>query len=266
LRVRLDDATEVDWRQPGAAPKKTRTLFAYLLNAGDKGAHADQICELLWQGEDPEQTKRARLHHTVAMLRKALGGQETVERLGDYYRLVIPEGSWIDITAFEQLCRRCLSQARRGNDEAALRLYSEAERLYGGDLFADLPTQYLSTETEDWILPRRIWLRDMAIRVRYDHSKILRRHRRYAEALDHALKAVALDPTNESANAEAMRVFHAQGRTDAMHRQFRQYRSALRAIGESVEGIEVRATYDELCRSLDRLTPHQRKTKELSLR
>jgi hypothetical protein len=56
------------------------------------------------------------------------------------------------------------------------------------------------------------------------------------------------------------------GRTDAMHRQFRQYRSALASMGETKEGVEIRAVYDELCRSLDRLTPSQRKTKELILR
>lgn len=266
LRVQVAPGQQVDWHLPGGAPKKTKTLFAYLLNAGDKGVHADQIGELLWQGEGSEKTKRARLHHTVAMLRKTLGSQETIERSGDYYRLIAPAGSWLDITIFEQLCRRGLSMARHGNNDAALRLYNEAEQLYVGDLFEDLPHEYLVTETEDWILPRRIWLREMAIRVEYDHSKLLRRYRRYAEALDHALKAVTLDPTNESANAEAMRVFHAQGRTDAMHRQFRAYRAALSAIGESAEGLEIRATYDELCRSLDRLTPHQRKTKELVLR
>lgn len=266
LRVQLANGAEVDWRAPGGAPKKTRTLFAYLLNAGEKGAHADQIGELLWQEEGSEKTKRGRLHHTVAMLRKALNGQDTVERAGDYYRLNAPAGSWIDVTSFEQLCRRAVSLGRHGNDDTALRLYNEAEQLYRGDLFEDLPHEYLVTETEDWILPRRIWLREMAIRVEYDHSKILRRYRRHAEALEHALKAVSLDPTNESANAEVMRVFHAQGRTDAMHRQFRAYRSALAANGDTAEGIEIRATYDELCRSLDRLTPSQRKTKELVIR
>jgi DNA-binding SARP family transcriptional activator len=266
LRVFTGPKTEVEWRIPGGAPKKTKTLFAYLLNAGDKGAHADQICELLWQDTGEEAAKRARLHHTVAMLRKTLGGAETVLRSGDYYRLNTPPGSWIDIAGFEQLCRRGLSLARAEQNDAALRLYPEAEKLYRGDLFEDLPHDYLVTETEDWILPRRIWLREMAIRVRYDHSKLLRRYRRYGEALDQALKAVALDPTNEKANSEAMRVFHAQGRTDAMHRQFRQYQSAMAAIGEPSLGVEIRAVYDELCRSLDNLSPRQRKTKELVLR
>ena len=266
LRVHVEGHHEVDWRTEGGAPKKTRTLFAYLLNAGEKGAHADQIGELLWQDSGSEKTKRSRLHHTVAMLRKALGSQEAVLRNGDYYRLNVPRGSLIDVTTFEQLCRRGLSLARHGQEDLALSVYFEAERLYAGDLFEDLPREYLATETEDWIMTRRTWLREMAMRLHFDLSKLLRRYRRHGEALKWALRAVAIDPTSEAANAEAMRVFHAMGRTDAMHRQYRQYRTALSELGESKEGVEIRSVYDELCRSLDRLSPSQRKTKELVLR
>lgn len=266
LRVFVDGHREVDWRTKGGAPKKSKTLFAYLLNAGEKGAHADQISELLWPDLEAEQTKRARLHHTVAMVRKVLGSQQSITRNGDYYRLNVPDGSLIDITAFEQLCRRGLSLARHGQEDLALPIYFEAERLYAGDLFEDLPLEYLATETEDWIMPRRTWLREMAMRLHFDLSKLLRKYRRYGEALAWAQKAVAIDPTSEAANAEAMRVFHAMGRPDAMHRQFRQYRTALTTLGEAKEGVEIRAVYDELCRSLDRLSLSQRKTKELVLR
>ncbi|WP_370208472.1 BTAD domain-containing putative transcriptional regulator [Pararhodobacter marinus] len=266
LRVFVEGYREVDWQTAGSAPRKTKTLFAYLLNAGEKGAHADQIGELLWQGTESEKTKRARLHHTVAMLRKTLGSADAVLRMGDYYRLNVPPGSLVDITTFEQLCRRALSLARHGKEDAAFAVYFEAERLYAGDLFADLPLDYLATETEDWIMPRRTWLREMAMRVLYDLSKLLRRYRRHAEALHWSQKAIAMDPTSEAANAEAMRVFHAMGRPAAMHRQYRQYRKAMASLGEDREGVEIRAVYDELCRSLDRLTPGQRKTKELAIR
>lgn len=266
LQVQRGDGQPVDWRVPGGAPKKIKTLFAYLFSAGDKGEHADQICELLWPDLEDEKTKRARLHHTVAMLRKALGDKDKILRHEDFYRLNLPQGSWTDLAMFEQVCRRGLSLAREERNDAALKLYLEGERLYRGDLFADLPHEYTAVDGEDWVIPRRTWLREMAMRLQFDMSKLLRRYRRYGEALDHALKAVAIDPTSEPANIETMRVFHAQGRTDAMHRQFRQYRMALSAIGETAIGPEIKAVYDELCRSLDRLTPSQRKTKELVLR
>ena len=240
--------TPVEWRQPGGAAKKIRTLFAYLLQSGDKGAHADQIGELLWPEDGTEETKRARLHHTVAMLRKALGSADSVQRAGEYYRLRPPSGSWIDIDTFEQLCRRGLSLFKRNEIEAAFRVYSAADKLYAGDLFEDLPLEYVRSETDDWCMPRRIWLREMAVKLQYDFAKVCMATNRIREALDHCQKALAIDPTSEGANAEAMKIFVAQGRMDAMHRQFRQYRASLEAIG-ATEGIEIKSLYRELSRA-----------------
>ncbi len=237
----------VDWRIQGGAPKKTRALFAYLLQSGEKGAHADRIGELLWPEDWSEDTKRTRLHHTVAMLRKTLGDAGAVVRMGEYYRLSPPRGSWIDIDTFEQLCRRGLSLYKRGEDEAALRIYAAAEQLYTGDLFEDLPLEYVQSEQEDWCMPRRIWLREMALKLQYDFSKVLSRSQRSREALEHCMKALAIDPASEGANAEAMKIFVAQGRVDAMHRQFRQYRQALAQIG-ATEGAEIMALYRDLSR------------------
>ena len=246
LRVFIGNQ-EVNWRIQGGAPKKTKTLFAYLLQSGEKGAHADQIGELLWPEDRSEETKRARLHHTVAMLRKTLGDPQAVVRIGEYYRLNPPRGSWIDIDTFEQLCRRALSLYKRGEDEASLRVYAAAEQLYAGDLFEDLPLEYVQPEQDDWCIPRRIWLREMALKVQYDFAKLLMRSQRTREALEHCNKALVIDPTSEGANAVAMKIFVAQGRVDAMHRQFRQYRQALATIG-ATESPEITALYRDLSR------------------
>lgn len=266
LTVYVGGARPVDWRIPGGAPNKTRTLFAYLLQAGDKGAHSERIGELLWPEGGSESTKRARLHHTITMLRKVLGGQDTVLRSGDYYRLNVPVGSWLDITSFEQLCRRAISLARHGEAAAALPVYFAAERLYAGDLFEDLPNDYVEAEQEDWCLPRRTWLREMAIRVQYDMAKLLRKESRTNEAVERVQRALAMDPTSPEANAEAMRVFHAQGRIDAVHRQYKQYRAAAAAIGEVQPDPEIKLLYEDLSRSLEALLGDQRETKVITLR
>lgn len=247
LKVLIGNRT-VDWQLPGSTPKKTRTLFAYLLQSGDKGAHADQIGELLWPEDGSEAQKRARLHHTVAMLRKTLGDPAAVLRDGEYYRLNAPPGSWIDIDTFEQLCRRGLSLFKRGELTSALRVYAAATQLYGGDLFEDLPLEYVRSETDDWCMPRRIWLREMAVKLLYDFAKVCSKSGHVREALEHCQKALSIDPASEGANAEAMKIFVAQGRMDAMHRQYRQYRAALEAIGAS-EGAEIRLLYRELSRA-----------------
>jgi DNA-binding SARP family transcriptional activator len=241
LRVSIGGQS-INWRIAGSTPKKTQTLFAYLLQCGEKGAHCEQISELLWPLEESDGTKRARLHHTIAMLRKTLGLTQGVIRIGDYYRLNAPPGSWIDINTFEQLCRKAMALFRMGELESAVLFYQAADRLYAGDLFEHLPREYIESEHENWCLPRRMWLREMALKVQNDFTSLLLRMGRTREALDHCLKALAIDPASEGANDAAMNIFALQGRDEAIHRQYRQYQQAVNAMGES-ETAELRTRY-----------------------
>lgn len=134
---------------------------------------------------------------------------------------------------FEQPCRRGRSLFKRGKLPSALRVYAAATQLYGGDLFEDLPLEYVRSATDDWCMPRRIWLREMAVKLLYDFAKVCSKSGRVREALEHCQKALSINPCTEGAHAEAMKIFATQGRMDAMHRQYRQYRAALEAIGAS---------------------------------
>lgn len=246
LRIYVGGQEEVDWNIPGSAPKKTRALFAYLLNRGETGANVDRLCEFLWSDNSSEETKRGRLRHTLAMLRKSLGGPETVERIGDQFRLNVPEDSWTDIRAFEQLCRRGLALFRQGDLAGAIRVYEGAERLYGGDLFEDIDINYVECEFDDWCKPRRIWLHEMAVKLQYDMSKVLRGLGRSREALHHAQRALQLDPLNDFANIEVMLSLAEQGRIDAVSRQYQQYLKAVVTGGDAEPSDEVYATFREL--------------------
>jgi DNA-binding SARP family transcriptional activator len=244
LRV-LIGGRSINWRIAGSTPKKTQTLFAYLLQCGEKGAHSEQISELLWPEEPRDETKRARLHHTVAMLRKTLGFAQSIIRAGDYYKLNAPPGSWIDINTFEQLCRRGLALSKKGDMESAALVYHAADQLYAGELFENLPREYVESELEDWCLPRRMWLKEMALKLQNDYTSVLMRAGRTREALNHCLKAFALDPASEGAHEVAMQIFAAQGRDEAIHRQFKQYQQAVKALGET-ESVELRNHYRTL--------------------
>lgn len=246
LRVYVGGNMPVNWQISGSAPKKSRALFAYLLNRGETGTHIDQISEFLWPDDGQEDSKRARARHTISMLRKTLGSADTVKRSGEFYKLAIPSGSWIDIKSFEQLCRRGLALFRHGDLDAALRVYHSAEQLYEGDLFEDLPLEYVQSEVEDWCMPRRIWLREMMIKLQYDLSHVLRQKDRIREAGEHCHKALSLDPINDLANIEVMHVLHMQGRREAMTRQFRQYQAAMQENGMIHETSDVHEVYTKL--------------------
>lgn len=223
------DGELLEWNQPGGSANKTRTLFAYLLMAGEKGTHVDQISELLWQTGDRSDVKRNRLHHTVAMLRKVLRSKSMVLRRGEYYHLMIERGTWTDVAAFEQNCRRGLFLAKEGKEEDALRIYQSAEKLYAGDLFNDLPVQYTRPDFDDWCTYRMHWLREMRVKLLRDMSICLRGMGRVAEALQMCEKALHIDPTSEDVTTETMRVYHSQARYDAIIRLYRQYEQAVGA-------------------------------------
>jgi DNA-binding SARP family transcriptional activator len=100
----------------------------------------------------------------------------------------------------------------------------------------------VESELEDWCLPRRMWLKEMALKLQNDYTNVLMRAGRTREALDHCLKALAIYPASEGANEVAMQIFAAQGRGEAIHRQFKQYQQALKALGET-ESAELRSNY-----------------------
>lgn len=230
LRVYLSDGSQIKWDIPGSAPRKSKLLFAYLLQRGEKGAPTDLLAELLWSDEPDETKKRNRLYHAVAMLRKTLGGTEFVRRNGNYYTLVPPDGTWIDIATFEQLCNRAKVLSKADKIEDAVALLDAADRLYSGDLFEDLPATFFENDMENWVGPKREWFRDMALKVLRDKAAILRQRGRFRDALASCQKALQMDGLCEIAHAEAMRIFHAQNRADAITRQYRQYLSAMDAM------------------------------------
>ena len=245
LRV-YKNGEQVEWTTPGGAAHKTRALFCYLLLSGESGAQADRIGELIWPDQADETRKRARLHHAVAMLRKALGDKSSVLRAGEYYRLNAPQGSWTDISAFEQGCRRGLALAKQDDPTGALRIYRAAEQQYQGDLFEDLPIEYTHNDLEDWCRPRRRWLRQMALKLLRDMSTVLRSEGLVDEALEKCHRALSIDMANESTNMETMRVLHAQGRFEAIDRQYEQFLSASDQRESDIEGTAFYKLYKRL--------------------
>lgn len=236
----------INWKIPGGSAQKTRALFCYLLQSGEKGAHTDRISELIWPDDVTEAKKRARLHHAVAMLRKTLGDKRAVLRNGEYYSLNAPPGSWTDISAFEQGCRRGLALAKQGELEAATRHYRQAERLYDGDLFEDLPVEYTHSELEDWCRPQRRWLREMMMKLLRDMSIVLRSLDQTEEALEKCQRALSIDLSSETSNMEMLQILHAQGRYEALDRQFEQYLSVTEQTAAQVQETTIGKLYRRL--------------------
>jgi two-component SAPR family response regulator len=255
LRIYRNDGSQVKWDAPGGATRKTKTLFAYLLQKRGDGAAADDLADLLWPGSDSVDMARNRLYHTVRCLRQVLSSPSSdcysrhVLRDGSRYVLTPPQGSWIDISTFEQLCRQSQTHISSGATGEALICLQAADRLYSGDLFEDIPAEYADDTERDWCWSKRYWLRDMYFKVQRDAARIYREHADYSAALTHCNKALAIDPLCEIVHEEAMKVFHAQGRRDAIDRQYKLYLDSLSHFDQRPKSSALAETYRALQRA-----------------
>ena len=254
LRVYRADGSQVDWAVTGGATMKTKTLFAYLLQQGGKGARADDLADLLWPDAESADGARNRLYHTVRSLRQALVGPQPgqgggfVLRDGSSYVLAPPDRSWLDVSAFEQLCRQSQSHIKAGDLDEALVCLRAADRLYTGDLFEDIPSEYVDDQERDWCWTRRYWLRDMYLKVQRDAARIYRGRAEYSAALSHCQKALKIDPLAEFAHEEAMWVFAAQGRREAIERQYALYVESLSRFDDRPRSAELTRLFKSLTR------------------
>lgn len=254
LRIYRNDGSQIDWEVSGGATRKTKTLFAYLLQKGGRGAATDELADLLWPKADSAEAARNRLYHTVKCLRGAMrhepkrGGSEPeyLLRDGSRYVLVPPERSWLDISTFEQLCRQSQSHIKSGASDEALICLQAADRLYTGDLFEDIPAEYADDSERDWCWSKRYWLRDMFFKVQRDAARIHRERQDYSAALVHCQKALTIDPLCEMAHEEAMQVFCAQGRREAIDRQYKLYLDSLTHFDDRPQSAALRQTYRKL--------------------
>ncbi len=253
LRIYRNDGSQVNWDTPGGATRKTKTLFAYLLQKGGHGAGTDDLADLLWPDAEDIEAARNRLYHTVRYLRLALGqtsGRDSdrkyILRDGSRYVLVPPERSWLDISTYEQLCRQSQGHIKAGASDEALICLQAADRLYTGDLFEDIPAQYADDSERDWCWSKRYWLRDMFFKVQRDAARIYHERKDYSAALAHCQKALSIDPLCEIAHAEAMQVFASQGRREAIDRQYKLYLDSLSHFDDRPKSASLRETYQKL--------------------
>lgn len=260
LRVQRHDGTPVNWNAAkGAATKKIKTLFAYLMECGKTGASMEQLADLLWPDAADGQKALGRLYHTVHALRAALEPDLTNGRASRHLLirdgrcfLLLPDETWVDATAFEQFCYRGERLIEAGDDDNALACYLAADKLYAGDLLADIPLAYAERTDDDWCWSRRYWLQEMYLKLLVGLAAIHRRRGAVQEALGHARRALALDPCNEAAHREMMLDLHRAGRPDALVRQYEICQQVLRRSESGPPDAETTRLYEELMQAIGR--------------
>lgn len=256
FRVYRNDGQRIEWRGGASASRKVRALFAFLLLRGSKGATAEELVELLWPDAASEAAAMNRLHHSITFLRRLLAPDVSTRarahpyllRQDERYVLRPPPNTWVDVEDFEQLCRQGGTLLQEGALREALLCLESALNLYTGDLFADLPAAMTESRDPDWCWSRRYWFREMYFKVHRDCASIHRQLGNFLQAIPHCQKALERDPACEMAHGELMRIFAAQGRRDAIERQYRLYRMAAAQSPSPANADAMTALYVELMR------------------
>lgn len=258
LKVFRHDGTRVSWDVAKGATTKVKTLFAFLLEQKQQGgATKERLVDLLWPEQDDLDKGLARLYHTVHCLRLALEpslngygkASQYVLYEGGRYILSLPEHSWIDAVAFEQLCYQGEHLLQREQDEDALACFQAAERLYAGEFLADIPLEYTGRLDDDWCWSRRYWLSDVYVKLHLYLAKLHLKGGASREALMYYRKALTLDPMRQEAHEGMMRTLGQAGRRDALLRQYRLYQELAQRLNFEIG--DAGALYDEVVETVE---------------
>jgi len=213
------------------AIKKSQALLAYLALPLGQAHPREKLAALLW-GDMREPQARAGLRQTLFTLRKLLGDPEPLRLVGETVALD-PALVTVDVGVFEQ-------RVAKGTRETL----EEASALYQGDLLEGLTLQ--EPPFEEWLVAERLRLREVALEAL---ARLLAQQRDAGaldEAVQTALRLVALDPLQEPAHRTLMRLYTQLGRRGAALRQYQLCVAALQRELRAEPDDETRALYQQI--------------------
>jgi len=215
VSVRGKAVEEDRWARPQA-----KLLLKLLAVDPKHQLQRQQIMDAIWVDLD-ERAASASLHKIIHMARRALEpklktGAESqfILTRDQQVQLSAPGDLWIDAEAFELKSIQAFRSGTHSECEAAL-------ALYGGDLLSD-------DLYSDWCTRRRSQLRSMHQELLMKVAMLYRDQGQHKLAIMNFEKLVAVEPSNEEAHRELMRLYVLSGRRSEALRQFRRCCDAVR--------------------------------------
>jgi DNA-binding SARP family transcriptional activator len=240
VEIRLLDGFEVRLDgQPvnGFESQKVRGLLAYLVMPRGVPQGRERLAALFWPEHEPS-SARSSLRQALYNLRATLSPTQPI---ASNHHMVTFSGDFdvrVDAEDFE-------AALRRGMEEDAAHLLSQAIRLYHGDFLNGCPVR-AGAELEDWITEQRERLREGAIQAL---RTLIAHHRERGDhrlAIQHAQRLLALDPLAEEAHRQLISLYSLSGRRGRALSQYEDLRNLL----EKELGIEPEEETNALYRSI----------------
>ena len=218
--------------------RKAQALLAYLALPPGQAHPRDKLAALLWGGIR-EESARASLRQALFSIRKALGdGEGALRQDGDALVLAV---------AAVEVDTAALERAVADGTPAAL---ERAAALYRGDLLSGFALD--ESAFEEWLLGERERLRELALE---GLARLLAHQRKagaHENAVQTAVRLLALDPLQEAVHRTLMRLYADLGRRGTALRQYQQCVAVLgRELGIEPEP-ETKTLYQEILQTRSR--------------
>jgi DNA-binding SARP family transcriptional activator len=217
-------------------------LFRYLLVNYGKKINKDLLLELFWPGMS-NKSARQNLSSTLYFIRHAfdriLGngfGKRICRTTNQSAWLEFDEKIWYDVEEFRKEIK--LANKNNNNDEKVEHLM-KAATLYNGD--------YMTEDTfNDWVIPVREELRDIAISALVELTELLLERNRINESMFYNVRLMQIDPYNENAIKNKIRILESQGRLTEARNIYVKYAGHLKRKFNATPGSEISEIANEL--------------------
>ncbi len=231
FEVTLDDAPITSF-----PTDKIRAFLAYLALEQAQPHRRDALSALFWSALPPAAAQN-NLRVTLYRLRDTL--EKVQPRLADTLLIsnrqtvhLNPAGMTVDALTFQTLLTDCATHqhADRLRCDACITRLTQATELYRGELLAGL-SMADAPAFEEWLLLRRETLHQQALAALHTLVQAHEQRGNDLEAHRYASRQLALDPYQEEAHRQIMRILARRGlRTEALA----QYETCCRLLREQL--------------------------------
>jgi DNA-binding SARP family transcriptional activator len=201
---------------------KAEQLLSCLALNPRAGVHRSALVEQIWPHAPQTlaaQSLNTLMHSLKGQLADALAGQPPIVHRHNNYALNLDGGVAVDVLEFESAVSSGHRLFSEGATAEAIEAYDRAVALYGGDLAA-------STDIYELLERERLRVACLTTLARLADAHFELGN--YAQALDSAVRLLAVDPCREDAHRMVMRAHVRMGSRAQALRQFNLCRLILR--------------------------------------
>jgi predicted ATPase/DNA-binding SARP family transcriptional activator/predicted negative regulator of RcsB-dependent stress response len=214
FRVTLDEKPIA-----GLKSNKIRALLSYLAVEAERPHHRRVLAELLWPNR-PESDSLGHLRYALSNLRRAIGDREAAPPFlcitRDTLQFNCTSDCWLDIRAFTELASAAKAHAN------PIDLLEQAVQLYQGNFMEGFHAGD-SAEFEEWMLFKREQLARQALSALRCLTTIYEQRGEYTRAQAYAWRQIEMEPWQEGARRQLMRLLALDDQRAAALAQYEAY-------------------------------------------